>query len=97
MLSVTISNGPPAVVTIAGDINTRSVRALYLALSGLSGDVVVDGTDIEFIDSEAFRAFDVAHAVAVSRGTSFQVFGLRHMARRVADSLALPYVVPAAA
>lgn len=55
-----------------------------------TGDVVVDCTAIEFIDSAGFHAFERGYTAALARSSTFSIVGLSDLATRVAPFFDLP-------
>jgi anti-anti-sigma factor len=79
-------------LVLVGELDIATAPALDAALAGLSGDVIVDCADLEFIDSAGFYCLDRGYNSAVARQSTFEVSGFRHFQKRVARLLALPYV-----
>ncbi len=85
-------DGFPGLV-LGGELDLSTVPALDAALARMSGDVIVDCTDLEFIDSAGFYCLDRGYNAAVARQSTFEVSGFSGVQRRVARLLALPYVI----
>lgn len=83
-------------VLVAGELDLATALALDAALAGLSGDVIVDCTDLGFIDSAGFYCLDRGYNSAVARLSTFEVSGFNRFQKRVARILAVP-THPAAA
>jgi anti-anti-sigma regulatory factor len=79
-------------LVLVGELDIATAPALDAALVGLSGDVIVDCTDLGFIDSAGFYCLDRGYNAAVARQSTFEVSGFSQFQRRVARLLALPYV-----
>lgn len=90
---ITVRKGSPDQVTITGDVDLATSHQIDTVLSGLSGDIRVDCTEVEFIDSAGFHALDRGYEAARQRGTAFAVAGLNGFSTRIAEFLALPYLV----
>ena len=88
---ILITEGFPQRVAIIGELDIATVPQVDAAFAPLTGDVDVDCTDLSFVDSAGFYAFDRGYEAAVTRGATFNLSGLSGIAARVADLLAVPY------
>ena len=91
-LNVLVLEGSPHRVSIVGEIDISSAPQITEVLCDLWGDIEVDCTEVTFIDTAGFGAFDWSYVVATARGNSFVVRGLRRFQTRVAEILRVPYV-----
>jgi anti-anti-sigma regulatory factor len=89
--SVLAADDLPGLVLV-GELDIATAPALDAALVGLSGDVIVDCIDLEFIDSAGFYCLDRGYNAAVARQSTFEVSGFSQFQKRLARLLALPYV-----
>jgi anti-anti-sigma factor len=85
------TEGFPQRVAIIGELDIATVPQVDAAFAPLTGDVDVDCTDLSFVDSAGFYAFDRGYEEAVTRGATFNLSGLSGIAVRVAELLAVPY------
>ncbi|MDQ1429677.1 MAG: hypothetical protein QOF40_279 [Actinomycetota bacterium] len=80
-------------VALRGEVDIATIGQLDAALAGLSGDVEIDCTALEFIGSSGFHSFDQGYEAADARGAAFVVSGMNRFQQRVATLLGVPYVV----
>jgi anti-sigma B factor antagonist len=80
------ANGP-AVVRLAGEIDLSNASRLQDQLSVLveHGHVVVDLSDVTFIDSTGLSAFIVGHRRATAAGTGMHLAGATGTVRRLLE------------
>jgi anti-anti-sigma regulatory factor len=98
--AILVSGGFPTHVAVIGELDIATVSQVDAAFALLTGDVDVDCTDLSFVDSAGFYAFDRGYEAATTRGSTFELSGLSGIGARVGDLLAVPYVsraVPRAA
>jgi anti-anti-sigma factor len=74
-------------VVLSGDVDVRSTdevrRAVYAALAGRQGDVVVDLSDVENVDLTALRVLAVATREASRQGQHLVLRGCGPGVRRL--------------
>ncbi|WP_433336659.1 STAS domain-containing protein [Spirillospora sp. CA-294931] len=85
-LSLTVRTaGSATVVTLAGELRVGTVDGtaaeLAAAVDGAEGDVLLDLTDVGFMDSAGLRLMLAAQRGARERGRSFAVIGATSMGR----------------
>jgi anti-anti-sigma regulatory factor len=80
-------------IALRGAIDIATVDHLDAVLAGLSGDVELDCTEVEFIGSTGFHSLDLGYGAALARGATFVAFGMNSFQRRIAAMLGVPYVV----
>ena len=91
-LTVLAPDDFPGLILVAGELDLATAPALDAALVGLSRDVIVDCTDLGFLDSAGFCCLDRGYNSAVARQSTFEVSGFNRFQRRVARILAVPYI-----
>jgi anti-anti-sigma regulatory factor len=79
-------------LVLVGELDISTAPTLDAALVGLSGDVIVNCTDLGFIDSAGFYCLDRGYNSAVARQSMFEVSGFSRFQKRAARILAVPYV-----
>jgi anti-anti-sigma factor len=79
-------------VFVSGELDLMTTSFIDAAFADLLGDVVVDCTDLKFIDSAGFYCLDRGYNAAVRRQASFEVAGFSRFQQRVARMLSAPYV-----
>ena len=62
----------PRLIFVAGELDLATAPALHAALVGLSGGVIVDCTDLGFLDSAGFYCLDRGYNSAVARQSTFK-------------------------
>ena len=72
LLSITEDDGT---ITLAGEIDASTVPALVKQLDATTDDVIVDLSDIGFIDSSGLRALIGAHQTIDGRGSKLTLRG----------------------
>jgi anti-anti-sigma factor len=60
-------------VAVAGDVDLATAPKLEAALKALSGDVIVDLSEVSFLDSSGLSALIVGRKHAVAAGCRFEV------------------------
>jgi anti-sigma B factor antagonist len=77
LLSLAIEAGPEmTTVRVAGEIDLASVPELRECLGTLAGDVVVDVSDVSFIDSQGLGFLVGEHLRRTERGERLVVCGV---------------------
>jgi anti-anti-sigma factor len=74
--SVEVTEGRPDVVALAGELDLATVPILADCLAELSGDVVLDCTALDFIDSSGLSVIADAHRRRVRSGHRLTIRGL---------------------
>jgi anti-anti-sigma factor len=84
LLSLEIEAGSAeTTVRAAGEIDLEAVPELRECLATLAGDVVVDLTEVSFVDSQAIGLLIAEHKRRVAAGARLVVTGSSPMALRV--------------
>jgi anti-anti-sigma factor len=84
LLSLRIEAGSAGyVVRLTGEIDLETAPALEERLAALAGDLVVDLTDVSFVDSQMLSVLIAEHKRRVAVGSHLAITGLSPMARRV--------------
>jgi anti-anti-sigma factor len=73
------------VVHLAGELDLTGSETLLAAVADLDGRVVVDLTDVSFLDSAGMSAFAITHKRLVEAGGSFTLRAPRPHVRRVLE------------
>ena len=89
--TVLVSLDDPSDVVLTGEIDLTTAQQIDAAFARVSGDVNVDCTGVEFIDSGGFHALDRGYKAAVARGSSFAASGMKPFQMRIARLLEVPY------
>ena len=83
--TVTVSEGAPMVVKLNGELDMAAAPVLKQCLAGLAGDVVLDCTGLDFVDSSGLAELVRAHLERERRGERLSVRGLSPLVRRTFD------------
>ncbi|HEY7070477.1 MAG TPA: STAS domain-containing protein [Acidimicrobiales bacterium] len=68
-LKVTVNGRLPAVARVSGELDLATGPVLTAALADVQdGDVVLDCSDLSFIDATGLRAFQIAQQACRARG-----------------------------
>jgi anti-sigma B factor antagonist len=83
LLSLTIEAGSQGTtVSVAGEIDLLTAPSLRRCLDSIAGDVVVDLTEVPFVDSQAIGLLVAEHKRRVAAGEHLVVSGSSAMALR---------------
>ena len=95
-LQVDVEPGPTAVVRPHGDVDANCATALRETLlpQVQAGDVVLDLSDVGFIDSSGVSVLVRAHRTAVAAGHGFAIRGAQGTVLKVFTALGLESVLP---
>jgi anti-anti-sigma factor len=77
--------GNETVVRLGGELDLAASHTVQRALAHLDGRVVVDLSDLRFLDSTGIRAFVIAHQRLVEQGGAFVVRSPQAQVRRVLE------------
>ena len=83
--TVTVSEGNPQVVKLNGELDLATVPLLKECLAGLTGDVVLDCTGLDFVDSSGLAEIVRAHLERERRGDRLSIRSLTPLVRRTFD------------
>jgi anti-anti-sigma factor len=97
-LSVTVSEGDPAVVTAVGEVDISTVKALEDGLEAAAGDPVEHDVDAEldgvgFMGAAGVRALVTADEEIARGGHRFRIRSVSKMVRRVLDLLGFHHLI----
>ncbi|HZP27556.1 MAG TPA: STAS domain-containing protein [Acidimicrobiia bacterium] len=76
VFSVTVADGSPPVVKLVGELDLATVHVFRGALDELPGDVVLDCTALDFVDSSGLSAIVDEHRVRTGSGHRLTLRGL---------------------
>ena len=72
-------------VTLAGEIDAHTAPALAEAIHGIDGDVEIEMSGVEFVDSSGLRVLIDAHQHVDERGDHLRLVNLSDAVRRLLE------------
>ncbi|MCU1463214.1 MAG: hypothetical protein JWO37_3289 [Acidimicrobiales bacterium] len=96
--SASISHAPgPTTVAVVGDIDADTADAMAAvlddALAASSGDVIIDGAELVFLDSAGVRVIVGARNRLAERGDTLELRNLAPSPRKIVEMLSLDQLV----
>jgi anti-anti-sigma factor len=82
-LMVTVLDGDPSVVHLAGELDLASLPRVSAALAGCSGDIEVRCSALTFFGVACANALVAAHTACVERGSKLVVVDPSRIVRKV--------------
>jgi len=82
-------DGPPVLFCCTGELDMATAPRLREALEPIDGDVLVDLTDLTFLDSSGVGALVAQRQRLAEHGSRLRLFGLQAPVRRTLEILGL--------
>src|SRR5258707_10572576 len=82
-VSITVSGDDPRLVKLRGEVDMASAPALADALRDAPGDIELDCTGLDFIDSSGISILVAAHQALEATGSRLTIHNLPKSSRRV--------------
>ena len=81
------------IVRIGGELDVATAPALVEVLNVANGDIIVDLSELSFLDARGLAVFAHAHGRAAQRGDRLTVVNATGLARRVFELTALSHLL----